>query len=103
MTPEGHVKAMVQRRMKQAFPLAYRFMPVQNGMGAPALDFYWCIHGLFVAFETKVPGKNATDRQKITMAEIHAAGGLAFVIHDATDFEKAIAEIEAKADRRCSE
>lgn len=90
MTPEGRVKAVVNRRMEKAFPDAYRFMPVQNGMGAPGLDEFWCIHGLFVAIETKVPGKNLTPRQKITRDKIIHAGGLVFCVHDGDEIDRVI-------------
>lgn len=80
-TPEGKVKAKVKRAIAQH----YRFMPVQNGMGAPGLDFFCCICGLFVAIETKVPGKKLTERQQITAQEIAKSGGLVFVIRDDQD------------------
>lgn len=96
MTPEGKIKAMVNRRMKKDFPAAYRFMPVQNGMGAPALDYFWCITGLFVAFETKVPGKNLTERQTTTACQIVDAGGMVFVIHNSEDYQCAVVAISRK-------
>jgi len=79
MTPEGKIKAMVKRGLDK-LPRVYRFMPVQNGMGAPGLDFFLCINGVFVAIETKAPGKKLTPRQETTMQEICAAGGFAFMI-----------------------
>lgn len=69
-------------------------MPVQNGMGSPALDFHVCIPivvtpamvgktvGLYVGVETKAEGKSATARQTRTIEEIRAAGGATFVIDD---------------------
>lgn len=81
MTPEGKVKAMIKRRIEEIFGTsAYRFCPVQNGMGAPALDFYYCINGRFVAIEAKAPGKKPTLRQHQTICDIKGAGGLAFVV-----------------------
>lgn len=80
MTPEGKVKELVKKRMQTEFPNSYRFMPVQNGMGAPALDIYFCVSGLFVAVETKRPGGKPTDRQKHTMMQIWGAGGLTYVV-----------------------
>lgn len=77
-TPEGKVKAKVKRELK-TLPRKFVFMPVQNGMGAPGLDFFNCIEGLFVAIETKVPGKVLTPRQEITKNAIEAAGGVVFV------------------------
>lgn len=81
MTPEGRVKAMVNRRLA-AYPAIYRFMPVQNGMGAPSLDILLCVVGQFLAIETKAPGKKPTPRQETTIAAIRAAGGKVFVVDD---------------------
>ena len=79
-TPEGKVKAKVKAMLKAHG--AYVMMPVQNGMGTPAIDFYVCHHGLFLGIETKAPGKKATARQQSTMREIVAAGGTALLIDD---------------------
>lgn len=83
MTPEGRVKALVKRAL-DALPV-YRFMPVQNGMGAPGLDFYGCSEGRFIAIETKTPGKHLTPRQKTTAEQIVAAGGAVFVVREPAD------------------
>lgn len=92
MTPEGKVKAMVTRALEKLSSV-YKFMPVQNGMGAPGLDYYCCIGGLFVAIETKVPGKHPTPRQETTIKNIQAAGGMVFVIHDQPEIDQMIAHI----------
>lgn len=92
MTPEGKVKAKVNRALAK-LPRAYKFMPVQNGMGAPGLDYYCCIGGLFVAIETKVEGKHLTDRQKATRDQIEAAGGLVFTIHNQAEIDLMLARI----------
>lgn len=92
MTPEGKVKNLVRRGLEQ-LSAHYRFMPVQNGMGAPGLDFYCCIDGLFVAIETKVEGKALTPRQRETAKSIAMAGGLVFVIRNADDVTQMIARI----------
>lgn len=89
-TPEGRVKEMVKRALKEEFDRRYLFMPVQNGMGAPALDLYNCIDGLFVAVETKAPGKYMTPRQLQTMADITNAGGMVFTVHDKCEMLSAI-------------
>ena len=68
------------KRALDKLPRQYRFMPVQNGMGAPGLDFYCCINGRFVAIETKAPGGKLTARQEQTKAAIEAAGGVVFVV-----------------------
>lgn len=92
MTPEGKVKAAVKRRL-DALPNMYRFMPVQNGMGKPGLDFYLCAGGWFIAIETKAPGGKLTARQEVTKAEIEAADGLVFVVDDEPSLDQAMARI----------
>lgn len=92
MTPEGRVKVKVNKALS-SLPQAYRFMPVQNGMGAPGLDYYCCIAGRFVAIETKVEGKPLTPRQEITKANIEAAGGTVFVIRTDDDIALMMARL----------
>jgi len=58
---------------------AYSYMPVSNGMGAPALDFIACHRGRYLSIETKRLGLQATPRQAVTMGKIRAAGGKAMV------------------------
>ena len=94
-TPEGAVKNRVKVLLKKL--QAYWHMPVQNGMGSPALDFHVCLPvvitqdmvgktvGLYVGVETKAPGNKPTARQQMTMAEIQRAHGIALVIEDNTD------------------
>jgi hypothetical protein len=57
-------------------------MPVQSGYGTPALDYLCCVHGRFIAIETKVKGKHLTPRQEATRAAIEAAGGTVLVVDD---------------------
>lgn len=92
MTPEGRVKAKVKKAL-ETLPAPYRFMPVQNGMGAPGLDFYCCICGMFVAIETKVEGKKLTDRQRETASQIAAAGGLVYVVRTEADIRHMIGDL----------
>lgn len=80
MTPEGKIKHRLKKRLKLEFPDHYLFMPVQTGFGAPSLDFLICIGGLFIAIETKAPGKKPTLLQDRTSQNIREAGGLVFVI-----------------------
>lgn len=82
MTPEGKVKAKVKDVLKKHG--AYYHMPVQNGMGAPSLDFVCCHKGLYFAIETKAGNKQPTPRQETTINQIRLAGGLAFVINEVT-------------------
>lgn len=100
MTPEGRVKALVKRRMRERWPDAYLYMPVGNGMGAPSLDMLWCIHGLWVAIETKAPGLKMTERQKTTAAEMIAAGGLVFMVDGAERLDAAMAVISQAVAKR---
>ncbi len=77
-TPEGKVKASINKLLERYG--AYRFMPVQNGLGAPGLDYHCCYYGVAFFIEAKAPGKKPTKRQVQTMARIGRAGGKCFVI-----------------------
>ena len=77
-TPEGKVKDSIRTLLKASG--AYWHMPVQNGLGKPALDFHVCHRGRYAAVEAKAPGKKPTPRQVITMDEIVRAGGRVFLI-----------------------
>lgn len=78
-TPEGRIKDKVKKKLKLV-PRRYSFWPVQTGMGAKTLDCLLCINGRFVAIETKAPGKDLTELQKVHRAEIEAAGGIVLKI-----------------------
>lgn len=94
MTPEGRVKAKVKRRLKALGTDCWTFMPVQKGMGIPALDFVLCIRGHFISIETKADAtKNLTPTQLTTKAAIEAAGGLVFVVFDDNTLDYAMASI----------
>ena len=54
---------------------AWYFMPVPTGMQVATLDFLGCYKGRFFAIETKRPGEKPTERQRIVMQKIDAAGG----------------------------
>lgn len=84
MTPEGKVKQDVKALLKKHG--AYWHMPVQNGMGDPALDFHVCHRGRYLGIETKRPGGVLTPRQEQTRRRIEAAGGTVLVI-DGTNLE----------------
>ena len=81
-TPESRVKEKVKKVLKAHG--AYWHMPVQNGMGAPSLDFVGCHFGRYYAIETKAGNKQPTPRQKLTIESIQAAGGKVFVINEET-------------------
>lgn len=78
MTPEGKVKDAVKLLLKKHN--VYWHCVVQNGMGAPSLDFICCHCGKYLAIETKAPGKKPTPRQELTIQAIRDAGGAVFVI-----------------------
>ena len=84
-TPEGKIKSSIKKILNKHG--VYSHMPVQNGMGAPSLDFVCCFKSFYLAIEAKAPGKKPTERQKKTMRKIRAAGGYAFVVHDAATLE----------------
>jgi hypothetical protein len=79
MTPEGRVKAAVNRLLDK-YKGIYKHMPVPGGYGASTLDYIICVNGRFVAIETKAPGKKPTDRQRLIIGQITRAGGDVFVI-----------------------
>lgn len=83
MTPEAKVKDGCKAIFK-ARKIWY-YMPAQNGMGVVGIpDFICCWRGLFLAVETKAPGKlaNTTPNQKRRIAEINEHGGMAIVVDD---------------------
>ena len=82
MTPEGKVKAKVNKVLKTLGADCWRFMPVQTGYGAPALDYLLCYRGRFIAIETKAPGGKLTALQEITKTAMEAAGALVLVVFD---------------------
>lgn len=90
MTPEGGVKAKVKRALMSLVSECYYFMPVQNGMGAPALDFYGCYRGHFFAIETKAPGKILTMRQYDTKGKIEDADGVVFIVRNDADISNMV-------------
>jgi hypothetical protein len=91
MTPEGKVKKKVKEYLKSIG--AWYYMPVSNGMGrAGCPDILVCYKGLFMAFETKAPGKikNVTPNQEREILEITCANGLARVVDDVEQVKEAI-------------
>jgi len=93
-TPEGKVKAKVNRLLDK-YKGMYRHMPVPYGYGASTLDYLICFRGQFIAIETKAPGKKPTDRQKMIIAQIRAAGGAVFVIDgDTTELQNHLESIK---------
>jgi hypothetical protein len=95
VTPEGRVKAKVKTVLKRFG--AYYHMVVQNGMGAPSLDFVGCHSGRFFAVETKAGNKDMTDRQKQTASTMREAGAQVFLVNEVfglVELEQWLQEIE---------
>jgi hypothetical protein len=91
MTPEGKVKKAVKEYLKSIG--AWYYMPVSNGMGRVGCpDILVCYKGLFMAFETKAPGKikNVTPNQEREITDIQRANGLALVVDDVQQVKDAI-------------
>ena len=89
MTPEGRVKEQVKRWLKARG--VWFFMPVSNGMGAHGIpDLICCWRGAFIGIECKAPGKrgNVSELQKMQIAGIRTAGGVALVVDDASQLEE---------------
>jgi hypothetical protein len=86
-TPEGKVKDLVKKMLKDFGPEVYSHWPVQNGMGSPTLDCIICAWGSYVAIETKVEGKDLTPRQNTTMSTMVAAGAVVYIVRNAHDVE----------------
>lgn len=92
MTPEGKVKKKVKEYLQSIG--AWYYMPVSNGMGRSGCpDILVCYKGLFMAFETKAPGKikNVSANQEREIAAILSANGSAHVV-DGVDQVKEIIE-----------
>jgi hypothetical protein len=91
MTPEGKVKKKVKVYLQSIG--AWYYMPVTNGMGRVGCpDILVCYRGLFMAFETKAPGKikNVTANQEREIRDIQSAYGLAVVVDDVEQVKEAI-------------
>lgn len=95
-TPEAVVKDACKKFLKARG--IFFFMPVSNGMGQVGIpDIICCYKGLFVAIETKAPGKraNLTDNQKRIMENIRDADGFAFVVDDPSELGVLFNSIDA--------
>ncbi len=100
-TPEAKAKQRIKKLLNKYG--VYSHMPVQNGMGAPTLDFICCYKGLYLAIEAKAPGKKPTTRQLKTMEQIAKAGGIAMTVGTTeAQFEALEKFLEALYDKRIS-
>ena len=94
-TPEGRVKAKIKTWL-QARGIWF-FMPVSSGFGVKGVpDFVCCIGGTFLGIEAKAPGKlsNTSELQKIQLAAIKAAGGIAIVVDDVSQLDQLEKELK---------
>ncbi len=83
-TPEGKVKALISKKLKEYEPHVWAHMPVINGMGKAALDYLGYVRcgkvSLGFVIEAKAPGKKPTPRQDLLIAGLREMGVKAFVI-----------------------
>lgn len=87
-TPEGVVKDACKKFLKERG--AWFFMPVSNGMGQVGIpDIIICYKGVFVAIETKAPGKKlqTTANQHWVIEAIRKADGFAWVVDNPDDLK----------------
>jgi hypothetical protein len=99
MTPEGKVKKKVKEYLQSIG--AWYYMPVSNGMGRVGCpDILVCYKGMFMAFETKAPGKikNVTANQQREIDGIQRANGLAHVVDDVEQVKSLLDTYERKPD-----
>ncbi len=82
MTPEGKVKNRLKKLLEPYGKAVYQFWPMQNGMGAPALDVIICFNGHFLSVELKAGKKHMTERQETTAGHISSAGGMVLLINE---------------------
>ena len=94
-TPEGKVKDACKKFLKERG--AWFFMPVSNGMGQVGIpDIICCYKGMFLAVETKAPGKrgSTTPNQDRVLQEIQNADGWAIVVDNVDQLKEFIITIE---------
>ena len=85
-TPESRVKLEVRKLLVQKG--IWFYMPVQMGFGVGGIpDFICCFKGLFIAVETKAPGREntVTPLQHRTLTDIREHGGRAVVVSSAVE------------------
>jgi hypothetical protein len=92
MTPEGRVKAKVNKILAAHGCNVYSYMPVKSQFGAKTIDYLVCAYGYYLGIETKAPGKQPTPLQWQHIHRVAAAKGTVFVIDgDTTALEKFLA------------
>lgn len=80
---ESAIIKKIRRKLKEDYGRDLYIFKTHGGAdqirGLP--DLIGCYHGYYVAMEVKVPGKDATPLQALTIKQIKAAGGFATVVH----------------------
>jgi Holliday junction resolvase len=80
-TPEAKVKAAVVKLLKKYG--IYYFFPGTHGYGRSGVpDIVCCVRGKFLAIECKAGNNLPTVLQKLEIAKIIEAGGVAVVINE---------------------
>ena len=87
MTPEGRIKAAVDRVLYAYEGTLWYFKPVQTGFGQRALDYLGVVKGHMFAIETKREGKMATMLQRQCARNIYLSGGTVWFISEAATVE----------------
>lgn len=81
MTPEGKVKQVVGRKLKQLG--AYYFFPATGGYGRSGVpDIIGCLDGMFFGIECKAGKNKPTQLQVKNLRDIKKAGGVAMVVNE---------------------
>lgn len=92
-TPEGAVKDDI-KKVLDARPELYYFMPVQGGYGKRGLDFFICYRGRFIAIEVKRPGGEPKRFQADLIETIRTAFGLAMSTDNVEDVVNLLNRVE---------
>ena len=80
-TPEGRVKQIVTRKLKQLG--AYYFFPATGGYGRSGVpDIVGCLDGMFFGIECKAGGNQPTRLQAKNLRDIKEAGGVAMIVNE---------------------
>lgn len=87
MTPEGKVKAAINKILDMYGTALYRFMSVPNGYGKSTLDYLCIFHGRGFAIEAKKKDGKPRSRQEGIIEDIELAGGPVFVIDSVAAIE----------------
>ncbi len=100
MTPEGRVKDKIKKFMKDLFPTAWAFMPVQFGYGQSGIpDHLYCVPvtitqdmvgdtiGMFVSIEAKTASGKMTAYQRVQRDAIIDGSGFYVTIYGSDDIK----------------